>query len=238
MNDSTAFQIGQIAGVIMFLALFLGLCVFFVIALVNALTTRRKGWIIAAAVSSAPLFLLFIFFMVAFVVGFKKGLETSTEIATARRDEPSQFLTADMTPVSGNSIPYEISLPSLNAWERNDSHPQFDCFYSYRDAYVGVIAEGIGVGTPERICDISQKNLASKASQYSVTTPVPIQIDSQTWLTYDATATINGIQVKYRFYVYADSNYTIQIIMWTGPVLFDHYAPVFDRIAKSFKLPK
>ena len=101
-----------------------------------------------------------------------------------------------------------------------------------------MIAEGIGLGTSQKICDLSKTNLALKASSYVTTPPVALDIDSHSWLTYDATATLTGVEIKYRFYVYADSNYTIQVITWTGPVLFDHYAPVFDRIAKSFKLPK
>jgi len=44
--------------------------------------------------------------------------------------------------------------------------------------------------------------------------------------------------IKYRFYIYADANYTIQIMAWSGPAVFDHEAAVFDRIAKSFKLPQ
>jgi len=98
--------------------------------------------------------------------------------------------------------------------------------------------EGIGLGTPERVCEIAQKNVSSKASQVSFTAPVSVQIDSHSWLTYDAAATLNGINIKYRFYVYADTNNTVQMITWTGPSLFNRYAPVFDRIAKTFKMPK
>ncbi len=238
MENSTAYQIGQIAGAILVLMMLVGVCVFFIVALIKALSTRRKGWIIAASVSSVPFVLFFVLFMVAFVAGFKRGLNHSTEIAAARRGEPSQLLTAAMTSVPGNALPYEISLPWLSSWERNDSKAPFDYLFSYHDAYVGVIPEGIGFGTPERICDVSQKNLAAKASRYSVTTPTPIEIDSHSWLTYDATATISEVEIKYRFYVYADSNYTFQIVTWTGPALFDRDAPVFDRIAKSFKMPK
>ena len=237
-TNSMAYHAGEVVGVLMFLAMFVGLCVFFIIALIKAFSTRRKGWIIAASVSSVPFLAIFIIFIIAFAIGFKRGLAQSSEIEAARRGEPSQLLTATMTPVSGVAIPYEISVPSLSAWGKNDSSPPFDYLFNYRDAYIGVIAEGIGLQTPNRVCDVSQKNLQSKADQCSMTTPTPMEIDSSSWLTYDATATVSGIQIKYRFYVYADSNYTIQIIAWTGPSLFDRDAPVFDRIAKSFKLPK
>ena len=238
MENSTAYQIGQIAGAVMVLVILVGLCVFFVIALAKAISTRKKGWIIAASIAGLPAVVFLALFLIGLVTGFKKEINRSTEIAAARQGEPSQLLTAAMSPVTGSAIPYAISLPWLSAWEKNDFHPPFDYFFGYHDAYVGVIAEGIGLGKPERICEISQRNLASKASHYSVTTAAPIEIDSHSWLTYDATATLNGIEIKYRFYVYADANYTFQIVEWTGPVLFDRNAPVFDRIAKSFKMPK
>jgi hypothetical protein len=238
MNDSAAFKIGEIAGAIMGVLMMIGICVFFVIALVKAFTTRRKGWIIAASVASLPCLLFLSLFLAGMVMGFTRTVNRSNEMAAARRGDPSQLLTATMTPVSGNTLPYEISLPLLSAWAKNDSKPPFDYMFSYRDAYVAIIPEGIGLGTPEKICAVSRTNLASKASSLQTTTPISTEIDSQSWLTYDATATVDGVDIKYRFYVYADSQYTIQIVTWTGPLLFDHYAPVFDRIAKSFKMTK
>ena len=216
----------------------MGVFGFFVFALVKAFTTRRKGWIIAASVASLPFLLFLGVFLTGMVMGFTKAMNRSNEIAAARRGDPSELLTATMTPVSGNLLSYEISLPSLNAWSKNDSKPPFDYLFSYRDAYIAIIPEGIGLGTAEKICAISRKNLASKASRLQTTTPVPIEIDSHSWLTYDATATVEGVDIKYRFYVYADTNYTFQVVTWTGLSLFNRYAPVFDRAAKSFKMPK
>lgn len=238
MENSSAYQMGQLIGGIMVLAILIGGGVFFIVSLIKAFTTRRAGWIVAACISGLPVVLFLGLIVVGMVVGFSKGWARSREMLAADRGQSSQFMTAPMTSVKGDAIAYEISLPSLDTWTRDVAHRQFDCFFNYNDAYVGVIAEGIGLRTPQRICEISQTNLASAASQYTTTTPAPIQIDSRSWLTYDATATVKGVQVKYRYYVYSDADYTFQIITWTGPVLFDHYAPVFDRIAKSFKMPK
>jgi hypothetical protein len=238
MENTTAYHIGQIAGAIFAVLMMVGICVFFVFALVRAFTTRTRGWIIAASISSLPFLVFLILILAGMVMGFSKAVNRSSEMTAARRGKPSELLQAAMTPVSGNALSYQISLPSSEVWGKNDSHPPFDYLFSYRDAYVGVIAEGIGLGTAQKICDLSQTNLASKASSFVTTTPVVLDIDSHSWLTYDATATLTGVEIKYRFYVYADSNCTIQVITWTGPMLFDHYAPIFDRIAKSFKLPK
>jgi hypothetical protein len=238
MDNSAAYHIGQIVGALLFIVLFLGIVTGFIIALVKAFTTRKKGWIIAASLFSLPFLLFIILVFVGFIIGFKKGLDRADEISQAKHGESSQLLTAAMTPVAGNFIPYEISLPWASEWQKNDDHAPFDYLFSYHDVYIGVIAEGIGVGTPQAICDISQKNLAKKASTFSFTKPASLQIDSQSWLTYDADANVSGIKIKYRFYVYADTNCTIQIITWTSTPLFDRFSPVFDRVAKSFKLPR
>jgi len=170
MNDSTAYQIGEIASAIMGVLMMFGICVFFVVALVKAFSTRRKEWIIAAVVASLPFLLFLGAFLTGVVMGFTKAINRSNEIAAARHGSPSELLTATMTPVSGNVLPYQISLPSLEAWAKNDSKPPFDYMFSYRDAYVAIIPEGIGLGTPERIYAVSRKNLASKASSLQTTT--------------------------------------------------------------------
>jgi hypothetical protein len=157
MENSTAYHIGQITGAIIIVLLIISIFVFFIVALIKAFKTRRKGWIITASLFSIPFLLFLILFIIGMVIGFKQGINRSAEIAAARRGEPSHLLTAAMTSVSGSALPYQISLPWLSSWAKNDSHAPFDYLFSYHDAYVSVIAEGIGVGTPERICDISQK---------------------------------------------------------------------------------
>jgi hypothetical protein len=239
MNDNTmAYRIGEIMGVVIFLGIFLGFLAFFIVSIIKAFSTRRKGWIIAASVTAVPFIAIFILFVAAFAVGFKKGLSQSHEMAAARRGESSELLTAPMTPLAGNGLAYEISLPSVDEWQKKDTDPPYDYLFSHNEAYVGIIAENVGLQTPEKVRDLSQKNIEKKATAYSFTDSQPMEIDSQSWLTYDATATLSGVQIKYRFYVYSDQDHTIQIIMWTLPTLFAHDAPVFDRIANSFKLPK
>jgi hypothetical protein len=237
-TNSAAYQGGVIAGALMAVVVMLGILVFFVLALVKAISTRRTGWIIGAVVSGVPFLFLLVAMGFGFVKGFKQGMAHSSEMAAAQRGEPSELLTAPMTQVSGVAIPYEISLPSEDEWTKNDNRPPYDHLYSYRDAYVGVIAEAYGAQTSENACDLSQRNVLSRDPQAIVSPTQSLTIDSHTWLTYDVSATVNQIQVKYRFYVYGDPNYTFQIMTWTSPSLFNHDAPVFDRIAKTFQLPK
>ena len=241
MNDSSAyqtgFQIGQIIGIIVFLAFFVGCAALFVISLVKAISTRSKGWIIGACVSAVPLLILIALFVFGLAVGFNQGFRQSRDVAAAKRGEPSPLLTADMTEITGNPFPYKISVPAYNDWKDKLSNPPYDHFLAYNDAYVGVIAENVGVATPESVRDFYQKNITQNSSDYSFSDSHEIIIDSRKWLTYDATATLKGVKIKYRFYLYSDNSRTVQILAWTEPVLFDRYAPVFDRIAKSFQFP-
>ena len=242
MDNSAASQIGQIVGVGLVIVVVLGGVVFFILSLVQAIRTRRTGWIVGASVSGLPV----LTFLVLILMGFRITIERNQKNSNTSVTSPfgtttaSDLLTSTMTPVPGSVIPYQVSYPSLTDWTKGDNtvNPDFDQFYHFHDAYVAVIAEGVGVGTPQNLCDLAQKNLSAKATQFSVNTPKPLNIDSHSWLTYDATATVTGISVKYRFYVYADSNYTFQVICWTGPSMFDTLSPIFDRVAGSFKMPK
>ena len=238
MENSTAYQVGQIVGITIVILFLVGLCVLFIVALVKAIKTRRTGWVITAAISGLPLLAVFVAFLVGMVVGVGRAVSRSAGTTLTHGQDAPDLLKGPMTAVTGNAMSYKVSLPSLDSWGKEDSKPPFDYLFAYHDAYLGVIAENVGVGTPERICEISRKNLASKASACTATQPAAVDIDSRSWLTFDADATITGIKFKYRYYAYSDSERTVQIVAWAGPSVFERYAPVFDRIAKSFELPK
>ena len=234
MNNSAAYEIGEVLGVLIVLSPF----VFFVVALIRSIQTGRKGWIIGAVISGLPVAAVIILLLVAFAKGISQA-GGGTGLFGTKLETAADLMTGSMTPVAGSVIPYSISYPWISSWKKQDtSDDAFDQLYSFHDAYVGVIAEGVGLGTPQRICDLSQKHLAEKATQYTLTTAQSIDIDSRSWLTYDATATVSGVDVKYRFYVYADRNYSFQILAWTGPGEFGAVSSVFDRVAKSFTMPK
>jgi hypothetical protein len=211
----------------------------FVLSLVKAITQRTPGWIIASVLSGAPA----LFFGACFFVGLALGLgraATQGKLAAnqAGLGQPSQLASAPMTQVSGTILNYQISFPDMNDWRIISTKTPFDFVYAYHDAFIGVSPEGTGMGTPERACEAVRKRLQAKVADYSATDPTPVTIDSRRWLTYDVDATIRGTKIVYRYYVYSDDNYTFQIITWTEPKYFDDYAPVFDRVAQSFKFPQ
>jgi hypothetical protein len=67
-------MLGQFVAVIVVLAMVVADLVFFIIALVKALNTRRIGWIVAASISGLPVLLAVGLFMAGFVTGFTENL--------------------------------------------------------------------------------------------------------------------------------------------------------------------
>ena len=236
MQDSIAYKMGEVIGILVVLAIFIGLGVLFVVALIKAIKTRRTGWIVAACLSVLPFVFILVAFLIGVVIGVGRAMSRSNEVSASRRGEVSDLLQATMTPVAGLAVPYEISLPSLGAWQHEENRAPFDHFFSYRDAYAAVIAENVGMKTPERLCDFTRGMLEQKASRCVTTPPVHLEINGRTWISYDAEATVEGIDLKYRYFLYADDAHSIQLITWTGTGLFPRYGPIFDRIARSFKL--
>lgn len=236
-TNTTAYQIGHTIGLILGPALFLALFGFFIFSLIKAIMTKKAGWIIGACLAGLPVLLFIALLLIGFVRGFKQGYDSVRDRSSARRDEPSVLLNATMHPIIGNHLPYSISLPNLVEWKKNDARDPFDHLFNYHEAYVGVIAEGIGMGSTDKLVDFTRKNLAERADSLTTTPPHEIQIDGHTWTTYDAGAVIKGIKIKYRYYLYSDEDYSFQIMTWTGTVMFTQNAPVFDRIAQSFKMP-
>jgi len=230
------YQVGQIVGAAMVAIILIGGLVFFILAVVKAIKTGRKSWIIAASISGLPVLAVFGLFLYGIFLGITKASDRSHEIKAAKQGESSALLTAAMTSIPGRAaVPYAISLPWEGEWSKKSNVP-YDYVFSYRDLYIGVIVEGIGLGTPQKACDFAQKNMQSKCAQCSFKEPVEIKIGDLNWLFYDATATtVSNVDIKYRVFLYADKGRTAQILCWTGPVLFDRYAPVMDRIAKSFR---
>ncbi len=93
-------------------------------------------------------------------------------MAAARRGESSELLTAPMTPLAGNGLAYEISLPSVDEWQKKDTDPPYDYLFSHNEAYVGIIAENVGLQTPEKSVISSQKKYREKKRR-PILSPIP-----------------------------------------------------------------
>ena len=98
-----------------------------------------------------------------------------------------------------------------------------------------VIAESFGVGSPQKIAEVARENIQNVSSKHSFAEASEIKIGGLTWLTFDASATVSNIDIKYRFFVHADEERTVQIIFFTSPARFERNVPVMSRIAETFR---
>lgn len=122
MENSAAYQLGQLIGVVMGLVILVGSVVFFFIALIKAISTRRTGWIIAASISGLPV-LLFVFLLLAgMMVGFMRGVSHSKETAAANQPDQANTATATAAPaaqVAGFFIPAMNRVDMVHDPKRN-----------------------------------------------------------------------------------------------------------------------
>jgi hypothetical protein len=164
-------------------------------------------------------------------------LSIGLENAAIQNNQPSPLLKAPMSPVTGVVLPYQISLPNLPDWVKMQKMGAYDREYIFGNACMGVIAEPVGTHNSQHTADLAIGLMKKRVPNATTTEPTHIDIGLKFWATFDAAATVQGMDFKYRYYVYGDDNNTYQIITWCNPQSFDHFAPVFDRIAQSFKMP-
>jgi hypothetical protein len=93
---------GQLAGLLMGLAILFGIVIFFFVALFKAIATRRAGWIVAASISGLPVLLFIGLFMIGMVVGFTRSVSRSRQVAAVNQ--------ADI----GNTTPAAVPAKSVS----------------------------------------------------------------------------------------------------------------------------
>lgn len=240
MENSVAYQIGQVFGVLLVIFFVLAVLGGGIACLVMSIRTKKVGWIIGTVVLSLPILAVcgLIFFSIA--AGVMKGLANrpnSPEASAEKTTSKSDLLTAPLTAITGTNLPYTISLPAKGSWKEQKETSDADFFWANGSYYVMVIPEPFGVGSSEGIAKISMDNLLAVAPEAVKKETVPVTIDGREWLQFDVEARVSGLKLVYRYYVYSDDDITVQIITFTSPSLFAKGTPIFDRIAKSFKFP-
>ena len=150
MNDVTvARQIGEIAGALIGAGILLGWFVFFIIAVIQAIKTGRKAWIVTASVFALPFFAFFALVFFGMFQSVRRAyLDARNGTAVQVGDiSISNLMTAPMSPVSSAVYPYTISLPQLQSWSKGNRQDPFDLIFNCRGIFVSVIFEEMGGGS-------------------------------------------------------------------------------------------
>ena len=114
MENSTAYHVGQLVGILMFLLITVGSVVFFFISLFKAFSTRRTGWIVAASISGLPVLLFVGLFLMGMVVGFTRSVVHARGTAAPDQAGNATVSTPDAAPARHASKPVGFFIPAMS----------------------------------------------------------------------------------------------------------------------------
>jgi len=232
--------IGSAVGVLLGLAMFLGLLVLAVVCIVKAFTKRTKGWIIAGCVSgivlSIPIFLILTGFVTGFVNGFQRARHSRDSVRYSA-DPPASSLKSEATQlVRGRDIAYSLHIPTT--WRIKRAVQDFDTLSSYKSLYIGVIAEEANLGSPETIAEIARDKIKEAGTDITWSAPAPLVLDGRSWLEFTVECKVDKIPLSYQFYVYAGREGTFQVVGWTTQNLFSRDASLMRQVMQQFHFPE
>lgn len=198
---------------------------------------HHVGWLISAVVFVLPLAGLFL----AMIFGIAVALHPAPAKGTAstfQSHEAADLLAAPFQPLKGRNFDYTLSVPDRDSWKTLPPSGDFDRIISYRDLYIGVIAERVGIGDIERMREFAEQTLTANSTFHHVNPTENLAIDGRPWVAFTADATREKMRLRYRYFLYTDNRRSVQIIAWTSPALFDRNKPVVEQIAQSFQFGK
>lgn len=142
--------------------------------------------------------------------------------------------------ITGNAMPYQLTLPDAQGWVRMDGVDGFDVVLSNEAdlMQVAVAVEPSSLETLENAHKYVLSHLREIDGVEVIDDPERITIDGRKWLRFDIVVNEQaGVQVVHRVYLYTGEEGTFRIAAWTGKVLFDERKVLMDKIARSFVFP-
>lgn len=214
------------------LALLVIIPTLFFISLYKAIERKTGTWILVCVLSG----LLALPIVIAVIFYFCAG---------ALMEEDESFLDAipaqlqSMT-ITGNTMPYQLTVPDASGWMRMDGVDGFDVVLSNEAdlLQVAVAVEPSSLETLENAHEYVLSHLQNVDGVEIVDEPERVTIDGHKWLRFDVFASeLGGVEVVHRIYLYTGDEGTFRIVAWTGKVLFDERKALMDKIARSFVFP-
>ncbi|HLP76550.1 MAG TPA: hypothetical protein VK327_06465 [Candidatus Paceibacterota bacterium] len=231
-NTSTAFQIGQIVGVLVALGFIFGIVALAIFLIVRGFQRRTTGWIVAGSIGAVVLAIPAVALVIAFVHGFSKGWQEARRNNDGR---PFSLKTSAVQKVTGRDVAYSIEVPA--SWILKRQSESFDLVAHERSLYVGVIAEEIKMDGPQDLAEMARDHIKEAATEVEWTDPTPITIDEREWLQFTVSCRIQKVPLAYQYFVYAGPEGTFQVIGWTAKDLFDRDVSRLQDVMKTFRLP-
>jgi len=236
MEHSTAYEIGRMSGPIVVAVILAVSLAGYSLGLWKFAKSRHAAWLAVTILLSLPLLGMVVLSLCVGVVALANGAKQLGH--PGRSNEASSSLTHKFDKVEGAQFDYSLMIPDLPEWKVSTKSEDFDQLFSNRGIYFGIIAEHIGMGDTESVRKLAEQRIADTSTTHSIGKAKTITIAGLPWATFDAEVKLNKLSLKYRFYVYADSRRTVQMIAWSSPTLFDRNTFLIDQIATSFRLGK
>jgi hypothetical protein len=162
---------------------------------------------------------------------------TPPKVEESTPGEPVEMLKEKFETLKGVDFDYSVELPDFPRWRMQERTGAFDRMFSHRDLYFGIIYERIGMGNTDTLRQGVEARM-SAFRDYSIKKAKNMTIAGVPWQVVDVDVTSDGMKLKYRFYLFADSRRTVQILVWSSPAIFDENSFLADQIAQSFRFPK
>lgn len=227
---SSAYQIGQVIGVLLVIGLPL-LFSYFVYQYVSHKQKRHLVFLVLTGLPTLGIVGLFVFGMVTAISGAAQE-RANRQPMTAIQLQDLQNGSWDE--LGGKRFNYRLQLPGKAGWLIKSGVGDFDQIATYRELYIGIIPELLDIGLDNYV-EVIQSNAKEKFPDVEFMDEGQVEIDGKTWAHYDMKLTLQGMKLHYRNYLCAHEGKVVQVLSWSSASQFANCSEVVDRIARSFR---
>jgi hypothetical protein len=164
--------------------------------------------------------------LVGFAYGFTKGFTNARQQALAK---------AAPETLTGKTVAYTIEKPA--GWTVKRDMGSYDAVVANGVGYVGVIAEGMDVGSNETVAKFARQRFESIGADLTLGNNQPASLDGRQWISFTAKCKVQNIPFTYQTYVYSGKEGTIQVMTWSFQNQWDRQAPELGKVVQTFHFP-
>ncbi len=230
-GELSAFQIGQIIGGIIGVLIVVAVPLIFVVSLILLFTTKRKAWLFAVIPTGLLSLGFGVVFAVAFVGGFKRGMERQKQNISDEKVPADRLVTSTDGAV-------QIKLPLHWRLLKNlNTAAQLQAGNMAREEYLMVFNEMKSDfdGTLEEYSKIISGNLEKGLSGAIVTGPEKVTVNGLNGLQYKVMGSVNNVNIAYLLTTMESANGFHQVNEWTLQSKEAAAFPLFKEVLQSFQ---
>jgi hypothetical protein len=226
--ESIAYQIGYIIGVLLTIAILLGIPTLFIISLVKSFKRKTKGWIVLCV------FCGFLLIVPGSIItyGVLKGLIKRAEYSALEHDIPPGGEIISQDGLFKLKVPNDWKiLKNLNEAAAiqvgNLMKEQYlIAIVDMKEDFEGSLTEHVS---------ITSQRIVTSTNNAQISEPEHLYINSRQAIRYYITGTIGRAKVEYVQTTIEGQQAYYQILAWTLPSRFEDALEVFEQVVQSFQ---